>query len=195
MNSKLDHLKAIYQQQHYFIDRHETMGEKLLMALLITGGMVSVVFAIAQKVEMQGWIFFVFVTIEIAFFLSFLLAYLLVADAVRPLSSKALSWIDEELLPKTGKGWINESLIYYRGILNITKEAKYTEHQPLQEYLDLIDDENMEKDYAKQVVILAHYSDYKRKKLERATHFAIGTILAGVISLIFSIFALYSSIN
>lgn len=187
MDFKLETLKAIYDRQHYFIDRHETMAEKILTTLMITGGLVSIVLTLLPRPSFNPIVLWSFVIIESLFFVFFLISFCLVLQAIRPLSSKALKTFDEKLLPKIGKPWVETSLIYHRGILRFISDCLSRKKDPVKEYDESITIDNVINDYIKQIFILSYYSNYKRMQLERATKFAVLTIILGITSLVITL--------
>jgi len=187
LNFKLRTLEAIYDRQHYFIDRHEVMAEKILTALMITGGLVSIVLTLLPRPSFNPIVLWSFVIIESLFFVFFLLSFYLVLQAIRPLSSKALKAFDEKLLPKIGKPWVKASLIYHRGILRFINDCLSGGKDPVKEYDESITTDNVINDYIKQIFILSYYSNYKRVQLERATKFTALTIILGITSLVITL--------
>jgi len=184
-------LQDIYDRQHYFIDRHESMGKKLLSALVLTGGLVSIVFTLAEKMAATGALRYAFLCYVLVFFAFFVASYFAVSKALRPLSSKALSWLDLELLPSHGKDWVKASRVYYRGILERAAEATKHGRDPVTDLMARLNENELCVDLSRQIIILAYYSDYKRKYLERATKLTTLTILIGIIALLACVTGIY----
>ncbi|MCJ7424664.1 hypothetical protein MUP01_10425 [Candidatus Bathyarchaeota archaeon] len=181
---KLGMLEKIYERQHFFIDRHETIAEKLFTSLAILGGFVSIVLGFHPLRSSNRAIAFSFLFMVILFFGVFLLSFCLILNTIRPLSSKALRKVDNELIPSTTKPWIKESLIYYRGITKLVKECLSGKKDPIMEYNRAITENNITNDYIKQIFILSYYSDFKRDQLERATILTVSSAVLGVILLV-----------
>ena len=177
-------LEKIYDQQHFFIDRHETIAEKLLTALTILGGFVSIVLSFLPWPLSNSPISPLFQFIVVLFFGFFVLSLYVIINTIRPLSSKALKEPDTQLLPKEPKKWIKLSLIYYRGITKLAESCYSDGKNAVDEYKKELTKENMINDYIQQILILAHYSDYKRDQLEVATKLTILTSIFGGIALI-----------
>jgi len=181
---KLDILEKIYERQHFFIDRHETIAEKLFTSLTILGGFVSIVLGFHPLRSSNRAIAFSYSFMVILFFGVFLLSFCLILNTIRPLSSKALRKVDNELIPNTTKPWIKESLIYYRGITKLAKECFSGKKDPVVEYNRAITENNITNDYIKQIFILSYYSDFKRDQLELATIFTVSSAVLGIILLV-----------
>ncbi len=189
LDFELARLEKIYDMQHYFIDRHEVMAGKIMTSLMIIVGAVSILLSFVSKSQLNPHIIYIILFIAILFFISFWISFYLVVQTIRPLSSKAIKEIDEKLLPKTGKKWVKESLIYHRGIVKFINICLKNKENPIEKYLEIINKkENIMEDYTKQIFILAYYSDYKRQQLEKATMFTICTSVMGVSLLIIYIF-------
>ncbi|AMM40842.1 conserved hypothetical protein, membrane [Candidatus Desulfofervidus auxilii] len=187
---KLEILEQIYDRQHYFIDRHEVMAEKMLTSLMITGGLVSVVFSLISRSSISLYVWYLLFTSGVLFFVSFLITFYLVIQTIRPLSSKAIKEFDEYLLPKIGKPWVKSSLIYHRGILKFIESCLGKNNNPVKEYYSAINMNNILNDYIKQIFILAYYSNYKRKQLEKASKYIIITIILGIFSILISVLSI-----
>jgi len=183
---KLDILEKICERQHFFIDRHETIAEKLFTSLAILGGFVSIVLGFHPLRSSNRAIAFSFLFMVILFFGVFLLSFYLILNTIRPLSSKALRKVDNELIPSTTKLWIKESLIYYRGITKLVKECLSGNKDPIVEYNRAITENNITNDYIKQIFILSYYSDFKRGQLELATILTASSAVLGIILLVVS---------
>lgn len=189
LDFKLRTLERIYDRQHYFIDRHEVMAEKILITLMIIGGFVSIIFSLFSKPLSNLFVWGLLITFEILFFVFFLYSIYLVIQTVRPLSSKALEQFDEKFLPRIGKQWVTASLIYHRGILKFINDSLAEGKHPVDMYYSAIDRDNITRDYVKQIFILAYYSNYKRRQLENTTKYAIITIILGILSVIVCLFS------
>ena len=181
---KLEILAQIYDRQHYFIDRHEIMAEKILTSLMIIGGLVSVVFSLISKSSISLNIWYLLFTSGGLFFVFFLITFYMIIQTVRPLSSKSIKELDEQLLPKIGKLWVESSLIYHRGILKFIESCLEKNTNPVREYYSAINMNNIINDYIKQNFILAYYSNYKRRQLEKSSKYIIVTIVLGILSIV-----------
>lgn len=180
---KLQTLEEIYERQHFFIDRHETIAEKQLTALTILAGFVSV-FLTFSKAPSSAMSWFVIIFSTTMFFGFFIFTMYTIISAIRPLSSKAKKALDNKLLPASNKPWIEQSPIYYRGIVKLLNEWEKAKKDPITEYGNLINRKSIKDDYIKQIFILSYYSDYKRKKLELASTCTIITSALGIATLI-----------
>ena len=180
---KLETLKEIYERQHFFIDRHEIIAEKQLTALTILAGFVSV-FLTFSKAPSSAMSWFVIIFSTTMFFEFFIFTMYTIISAIRPLSSKAKKALDNKLLPASNKPWIEQSPIYYRGIVKLLNEWEKAKKDPVNEYDNLINRKNIKDDYIKQIFILSYYSDYKREKLEFASTCTIITSALGIATLI-----------
>lgn len=177
---KLDILEKIYERQHFFIDRHETIAEKLFTSLTILGGFVSIVLGFHPLQSSSRVVASVFWFMVVLFFEFFLLSFCLILNTIRPLSSKALREADKELVPNTTKPWIKESLIYYRGITELVTRCLIGKKDPVAEYNTAITENNITNDYIRQIFILSYYSDFKRGQLELATTLTIISVVLGM---------------
>lgn len=180
---KINYLLNIYNQQHYFIDRHDSMAEKFINILLVEVTCLSIVYALifgAIEKETLSVIQTVSISIFIVVFVVSLIKLLFI---VQPLSKKAKKFDNESLVNKENKLWIKKSLFYYQGIINQIEDALTNSKVPSQNYLSLLELENIKNDLVQQVFILAQYSNYKRKKLERAIYWIIATTIVGLISI------------
>jgi hypothetical protein len=181
---KLDILEKIYERQHFFIDRHETMAEKLFTSLAILGGFVSIVLGFHPLQSSSRAIAFSFLFMVVLFFGFFLLSFCMILNTIRPLSSKALREVDNELVPNTTKPWIKESLIYYRGITELVTRCFSSKKDPVAEYNRVVTENNITNDYIRQIFILSYYSDFKRDQLELATILTGISAVLGIILLV-----------
>lgn len=180
---KINYLLNIYNQQHYFIDRHDSMAEKFINILLVEVTCLSIVYTLifgAMGKETLSVMQTVSISIFIVVFVVSLIKLLFI---VQPLSKKAKKFDNESLVNKENKLWIKKSLFYYQGIINQIEDALTNSKVPSQNYLSLLELENIKNDLVQQVFILAQYSNYKRKKLERAIYWIIATTIMGLISI------------
>lgn len=186
-HSKLDYIIQIYERQHYFIDRHETMAEKLLSVILILTTIISAIVTFNFSDIRNGYMIIPFCV----YLICFLFSIYKIIDTIQPLSSKAID-TSTNFIEKSNKSWLEESLIYYRGIIKIKNGALNENKIPIVEYENLLSEENYSRDLIKQIFILAYYSDYKRESLEIAKNLTKITVLIGIICIVlfmyFSIF-------
>ena len=190
LEKKLEFLERTYDRQHYFVDRHEVMAEKVLTVLMITGGFVSICVTFFSKYSSEltpfGEYLLYFSTITaIIFTIFFIISFYLVIQAIRPLSSKALDKLDDKFIPNGNMLWIDSSIIYYRGILKFLDSVP-KDKDPIKEYSEKIGMENIINNYIAQIYILSFYSNYKRIKLEKAMKYATYTIILGILTLVIS---------
>lgn len=181
---RMNYLHNIYNQQHYFVDRHDSMAEKFMNILLAEVTCFSVIYAIvfngSQPLNPK-W--FQIVPIFL-FVVSFVISLAMLLFIVCPLSSKAKKYDDESLISKEHKGWVKKSSLYYQGIINQIDSALAANKVPIECYREQISTENMTNDLIHQIFILAQYSDYKRKKLEKAIYSIIVTTILGLVSVL-----------
>lgn len=185
---KLEFANTIYEKQHYFIDRHEIMAEKLFTFLLILTSVITISVVLNNDVISINPLL-VLLPLSI-FYIFFLLALYFAITTVKPLSSKAIKETDKELLNKEKKPWVNESLIYYRGLINFMEKNYAIGKSPLTEFYNILTVENITKDLIKQTFILSEYSDYKRRRLEKAVSIGLISIFFLVITIICFLIAL-----
>jgi hypothetical protein len=166
---KYELIKMVYEKQHFFIDRHETMAGKLLTTLTILMGATTLliinlknIFSDSANVTVY-YIYFLYLSFIIALIFS-LIALFFALLAVNPLSSKAVNESDIRLLRNREKSWITSSLIYYRGLVDFFNSNK--DGGILDIYSKLLNIKNLSDDLMKQIFILSLYSDYKRRVLE-----------------------------
>jgi len=179
--NKIQILQKVYDTQHYFIDRHDGMAEKMMNALVIITTLISAIAAI--KINSYGD-FLIVILVSCGVHLSlFGITLILLLRTIRPLSSKAIKYADQTLVGKHHKKQINKSTIYYRGIVSIIEKALEEENSPSEIYTQKLD--MHEKDIIQQIFILAQYNQYKRKCMERATLFMQLTIGSGIIVFFF----------
>lgn len=177
---KLSILEKIYDRQHYFIDRHDGMAEKFINVLLVEITCLAIIFSL--HIEKGSSLDYIHIGSLIVFVLLFTISLVKLFLVVRPLSSKAKKERDMSLLKGHDKAWIDKSIIYYRGVVSHIEHADKNEESSVETYLAKIDEKSIERDYAQQIMILAQYSDYKRKALESTIWLIALTIIVGVIS-------------
>jgi hypothetical protein len=176
----LEQLKFIYEKQHYFIDRHETMAEKYFTVLSILGGIATLLMTVnSDKVLIMKNITLLS---YILFILAFSISLLKLIKTVNPLST---FFMKHHRSIKDNKNWVNESYIYYRGIVS------RFEHQDVKEFVSDLKYEQYSLDLAKQISVLAHYSDYKRSSLEKAKLWVYLAIFFAVLNLLLLMISLY----
>ena len=184
----IDYLLNIYNRQHYFIDRHDSMAEKFINILIAELSCVAVVCAIvfngSEIINLKCFQ----ISLILGFVVLFIISLISLLLIVRPLSSKAMKYHDESLIGKNHKDWVKKSLIYYQGILNQIKSAVSENKVPADYFMEQLTEENISTDLANQIFILAQYSNYKKKKLERSIKLIVLTTLVGVISILCLIF-------
>ena len=169
---------AIYNRQHYFVERHDAMAEKMLGILSLVAGVVSAVVAInADKTGQYFWIVFALLSVHLTLFF---VALFILISSIRPLSTTAGNIKDETLVKTENKNWLRNSVIYYRGITSLIGESLTKHAIPTEYYRESVKN-NFHGDLVQQIFILASYSEYKRKKLETATKLMIAAIVTGII--------------
>lgn len=186
----LDQLEKLYQQQHYFIDRHDSMAEKFMNVLLVEATCFAFIFTINLNNMTDSHLSLLQKILLSCFLLLFMISLCQLFLIVRPLSTKAKKGEDESLIRAENKKWIINSSIYYQGIVTQINAAKENEQIPSEQYLGHLKIEELCRDYLQQIFILAQYSVYKKKKLETALACIIVTTIIGVsaaLSLIISI--------
>lgn len=182
---KLDIIKKIYEQQHYFIDRHDSMAEKHISALLAEVAILTIITSVFGKTEKQTVFFgILFVAFAILFFITLVNSFLIIS----PLSSKAqnlknLSFVDTEL-----KQRISTSSLYYKGILKQVLDAKVNNCIPIEKYKDNITFDNLLDDYTNQIFILAHYNQYKHNKLKINLGLLLVTTVLAILCICLTLF-------
>lgn len=176
---RLQCLERIYDRQHYFIDRHDSMAEKFINVLLAEVTCLAIIFSLCinQEVPLKC----IHIVSLFLFVLLFTVSVVKLFLVVRPLSSKAKKERDLSMLKGNDKAWIEESIIYYRGIVSHIERAYKNEESSIETYLKKVED-NLERDYAQQIMILAQYSNYKRKVLESSIWLIAITLIVGVMS-------------
>ena len=181
---KLQYLQSIYNQQHYFVDRHDSMADKFINILLVEVTCLSVVYALIFNGN-QGTAPQWFHILPIGLFvISFVASLVKLLFIVRPLSSKAKKYDDESLISKGNKAWVKKSSLYYQGIINQIDAALSDNKVPSDSFLNQIDTESATNDLVQQIFILAQYSNYKRAKLEETIYYIIATTILGIISVL-----------
>ena len=178
IKEKVNYLKDIYNQQHYFIDRHDSMAERFINILLVEITALAIILSLVTDITTYLTIKY----IALAFYIiSFSITLIKLFLVIRPLSAIAKDEKNEKILRAENKNWIDASLIYYRGINSQRKESIKREKSPSEDYLDKIDENNISKDIVQQIFILAQYSDYKRKQIEKSVKWVIGTTIIGIV--------------
>lgn len=185
---KMEYLFEIYNRQHYFIDRHDSMAEKFINILLVEVTCLSVVYTlIFGALEKEQLSLLQAISVFI-FILSFVISLIKLLFIVQPLSKKAKKFDNESLVNNENKLWIKKSLLYYQGIINQIEDALTNSIVPSQKYLNLLEIDNITNDLIQQIFILAQYSNYKRKKLEIAIYWIIATTIIGLASITLLLF-------
>lgn len=178
----LEQLKFIYEKQHYFVDRHETMAEKYFTVLTLLAGTLTLLMTInSEKILFLKTIVIVS---YIIFILFFCISLICLIKIINPLST---NFMNKHKDIKNNKNWIDDSSIYYRGIIN-----KFNNLTP-QNFIDNLTYDNYTLDLAKQISILAKYSDNKRIKLEKLKIYIYFAIVFSIINLILLIISVYLS--
>lgn len=175
---KINYIMQIYNRQHYFVDRHDAMAEKFINVLLVEVTALTIIFSIVIQSFGVSIKQYIILSIYIVLFSITLIKLFLV---IRPLSKIAIDKNNELIIQKENKNWINNSLIYYQGIIARKNESLNNEKAPTEEYIKNITDDTIEKDLVQQIFILAQYSDFKRKKLEKTVFWTIITSIYGII--------------
>lgn len=178
---KICYLKDIYQQQHYFIDRHDTMAERFINILLVEITALTIIFSLVANITTYTVIKAISIIIYITFFSVTLIKLFLV---IRPLSAIAKDKDNEELLRNENKKWVDSSLVYYQGINAHRKKATEQEESPSETYVSNLKDEIILKDLTQQIFILAQYSEYKSKQIRNSVKWVIGTTVLGIVTII-----------
>lgn len=184
IKERLQYLQSIYNQQHYFVDRHDSMAEKFINILLVEVTCLSVVYALifnGSQAVAPKWFHILPIVL---FVISFVVSLVKLLFIVRPLSSKAKKYDDESLISKGNKVWVKKSSLYYQGIINQIDAALSNNKVPSECFLNQIDTQNATNDLIQQIFILAQYSNYKREKLEQSILYIITTTVLGLISVL-----------
>ncbi len=181
---KLQYLQSIYNQQHYFVDRHDSMAERFINILLVEVTCLSIVYALIFNSDQEAaprWLQILPIGLFVISFVASLVKLLFI---VRPLSSKAKKYDDKSLISKSNKVWVKKSSLYYQGIIYQIDAALSDNKVPAECFLDQINTQNAINDLIQQIFILAQYSNYKREKLEQSIYYIIATTVLGVISVL-----------
>lgn len=177
---KVQYLLEIYDRQHYFIDRHDSMAEKFMNVLLIETTCISIIYTMVfNNVSTKALEWYHIVSV-IAFVWVFISTLIRLLRIVQPLSSKAKKGSEGDIVKNTNKEHIKKSVFYYQGIVALEKNALQRKKAPDKQYLKGIEYDNLLDDLTQQIFILAQYSEYKKKKLEKATKWIIWTTVTGV---------------
>ncbi len=176
----LERLERIYQQQHYFIDRHDGMAEKLINVLLVEATCFAFIFSINLNHIKNASLSLLHIILLSGFLLLFMISLCQLFFIIRPLSSKAKKIQDQSLINAENKKWILHSSIYYQGIVAQINSAKENEQVPSEQYASTLQVDALFRDYLQQTFILAQYSMYKKKKLETALIWMIITTISGI---------------
>lgn len=160
------------------------MAEKFINILLVEVTCLSVVYAFIFSdnyfYPLEG-----FQILPIVLFVfSFVASLVKLLFIIRPLSTKAKKYADESLINKGNKAWVKKSSLYYQGIIDQIDGALSNNKVPSEYFLDHIDMQIALNDLTQQIFILARYSNYKRKKLERSIYYIVVTTILGVSSLL-----------
>lgn len=182
LKDKIEYLKMVYLQQHYFIDRHDNMAERLINILLVEITAFSIITSIfnPNETEIPKYKIIIFLLYLVMFLITIINLFLI----IRPLSQKAKKPDDKSILSNENKKWIENSSLYYRGILSQIEKAYSDEEKPSETYLNSFEDKSISIDLIQQIFILAKYSDYKRKKIQTSVVLIIITTVIGLISMI-----------
>ena len=181
LKEKIEYLKIVYEQQHYFIDRHDNMAERLINILLVEITAFSIItsFFNADEIEFSK----IKIVALFLYLIMFLITIINLFLIIRPLSQKAKKPDDKSILSFENKKWIENSSFYYRGILSQINKAHSEEKIPSETYFKTFEEENISIDLIQQIFILAKYSDYKRKKIQNSVIMIIITTVLGLISM------------
>ena len=182
LKSQIENLKYIYQQQHYFIDRHDSMAEKLINILLVEVTALTIILLLTSNIPKDASICtivkFVGIVLYVIVFSITLTKLLLV---IRPLSKLAKDINNNKLVKDENKKWITSSLIYYQGINLHRNTALENENSPTETFISKLTDENLTKDLVQQIFILAQYSNYKSTLIQKSVNWVIVTTILGVV--------------
>lgn len=184
-NLEMENMKNIlevYKMQHYFIDRHEIMAEKTLTVILVLTTIISAIITfnfndICNKYLAIPFCFYI---------ICFCISIVEILRTIQPLSSKKMKGTPN--FENFNREWPKESVIYYRGIISIMEKALKENKSLLDEYYNLVNNQNFYEDLIKQIYILAQYSDYKRKRLEKAKRMSSITVFMGTFCILAYIF-------
>lgn len=182
LKSIIEKLKYIYQQQHYFIDRHDSMAEKFINILLVEVTEITIILLLASDISNDVSIWAIIKYIGVAVYvIAFSITLTKLLLVIRPLSKIAKDKTNNELVKTENKKWIKNSLIYYQGINLHRDTALEEEKSPTETFLNELTDENLSKDFVQQIFILAQYSKYKSELIQKSVKWIIGTTILGVI--------------
>lgn len=179
---QLEQLEKVYQQQHYFIDRHDAMAEKFINVLLVEVTCFSFLFTARVGVSTGSGLHSCAVASILVFLGLFVLSLLHLFLIVRPLSRKAAKLRDESLVKRENKYWITKSSLYYKGIIEQYNDALQDNKVPFEAYCENLTSDSIAQDYYQQIVILARYSQYKHNQLNLGLYLVCATTAMGLIS-------------
>lgn len=184
-DKKVEILEKIYYQQHYFVDRHDSMAERFMNILLVEVSCFAFIFTMCMKDKTTTvrWLSITQALLILLFLACFVTSLIKLFLIIRPLSTKAKD-SKENLIKIENKPWILNSSVYYQGILAQIQNAKKNEKVPSEEYLAQLDNNNLGRDYLQQIFILSQYSQYKKERLEAVLKWIIGTSVFGVLATI-----------
>ncbi|CEQ10375.1 Uncharacterised protein [[Clostridium] sordellii] len=168
---KLKNLKEIYSQQHYFIDRHDSMSEKYISILTFIATALTVLFTLnSDKIRSYKSLFI----LSFGFLFFFLIvAIVKVIFIFNPLSEY---FIRKSSTSENRKDYIMKSYIYYRGIIN------RIDYEGSARYVENINEQNLIEDITNQIYVLANYNEVKRKRLDKAKIWILITVLIALIN-------------
>lgn len=181
---KLKYLLEIYNRQHYFIDRHDSMAEKFINVLLVEVTCLSIIYTFILNNIIDDTLSIIQIVPVIFFVFLFIISLTHLLLIVQPLSKKAKKYNNENLLNNENKGWIKQSLFYYQGIINHIDTALSSNKVPCDEYLASIETDTLKEDLVQQIFILSQYSKYKKDKLEIAIWLIAVTTILGLLSIV-----------
>lgn len=181
---KMQCLQQIYNQQHYFIDRHDAMAEKFINVLLVEVTCLSVIYTLFFNGIHNESISIWHTLLVAVFVFAFIISLVHLMFIVRPLSSKAKKLSDQTLINKGNKSWVKKSSLYYQGIIKQIDDALSNNAVPSECYINQINYKDLINDLTQQIFILAQYSNYKRKKLEQAVLLIVITTLIGFLAIL-----------
>ena len=178
----LKDLNGIYLQQHYFIERHDSMAEKFINVLLVEITCLTLFSSFLIKAEEKLPV--LIILCMGVFVILFFIALRNLLCIIRPLSSKAKKENDFSIINVTSKNAIHTSSIYYQGIISQLKNRQDDSKSVVDSYLETINPKRLSEDYAEQIFILAQYSDYKRIQLEKTLKFVKAATLFCIIAIL-----------
>lgn len=177
---KLEQLKFLYEKQHYFIDRHEVMAEKYFAILTMLASVSTILMTVTS--EKMGDFKYYIIGIYIIFLILFVISLIKLINIVNPMSTILMNKHKEI---KKKKSWVNESFIYYRGIVNKFKSISDDE------FIEELEIEKLSLDFVRQINVLAEYSNHKREKLEEVKIWVVFAIIFSSITIILLIIAIH----